>query len=142
PVGTATWIDATVEKGKTYFYRIIEVNSSGVESAPSPVARITVTSSFLPSPPAAFQATLTPKGVSLTWKPSTSPDARAYLLYRAPYKGAQFSRIGQGPVAGTSALDEKGKKDNFYAVATVDSSGNESARVTSSVTVPGTRAAQ
>jgi fibronectin type 3 domain-containing protein len=142
PVGSATWIDGTVEKGRTYFYRIIEVNSSGVESAPSPVAKVTVTSSVPPLPPTAFQAVLTPKGVSLTWKASSSPDARGYFLYRAPYKGAQLSRLGQGPVAGASFLDQKGAKDNFYAVATLDSSGNESVRVTASVTATDKRAGQ
>ena len=142
PVGTVTWIDDKVEEGKTYLYRIIEVNSSGVESAPSPVAKLTVTSSIPPAPPASLSAVLTPKGVALTWKPSSSADVRTYRVYRAPYKGAQFSRISPAPVAGTSLLDPKGARDNVYAVAAVDASGNESARVTAPVTIPDQKAGQ
>ena len=136
PVKTVTWIDTTVEKGKTYSYRIIEVNASGVESTPSPVATLTVTSNIPPAAPASLSAELTPKGVSLSWQPSPSTDTRGYFIYRAPYKGAQFSRLTAQPVTGTSWLDSKGTKDAVYAVSSLDSSGNEGARVTASVTVP------
>ena len=136
PVKTVTWIDTGVEKGKTYSYRIIEVNGSGVESAPSPVATLTVTSSIPPAPPASLSAELTPKGVSLSWEPSPSADTRGYYVYRAPYKGAQFTRVTAQPVSGTSWLDAKGTKDAVYAVSSLDASGNEGARVTAPVTVP------
>ena len=142
PVGTVTWIDATVEKGKTYSYRVIEVNGSGVESAPSPVATLTVTSSAPPAPPASLSAVLTPKGVSLTWGPSPSTDTRGYYVYRAPYKGAQFTRATAQPVSGTTWLDAKGTRDTVYAVASLDVSGNEGPRSTASVAVPGQKAAQ
>jgi large repetitive protein len=133
PKATVTWIDATVEKGKTYAYRIIEVNSSGVPSTPSPLATLTVTSSIPPVPPASLHAEMTPKGVALTWAASPSPDTRGYIVFRAPYKGAQLARLTPAPVTGTSWLDQKGTNDNFYAVAAQDSSGNESGRVTASV---------
>jgi fibronectin type 3 domain-containing protein len=142
PRGTVAWIDATVEKGKTYTYRIIEVNSSGVASAPSPLATLTVTSTVPPSPPASLRAEITPKGVLLTWAPSPTADTRGYLIFRAPYKGAQLARVTPAPVTGTSWLDAKGTKDTFYAVAVRDASGNESTRVTTSVTVGNKKAAQ
>src|SRR5208283_3557167 len=62
PAATVTWIDPSAAKGKTYTYRVIEVNGIGVESAPSPLARLTVTSSVSPDPPASLSAELTPKG--------------------------------------------------------------------------------
>jgi large repetitive protein len=136
PVKTVTWTDTTVEKGKTYSYRIIEVNSSGVESAPSPVATVTVTSTMPPAPPASLSAQLTPKGVSLAWQPSPSPDTRGYFVYRAPYKGAQFSRLTPKPLADTSWLDPNGTKDAVYAVSSLDASGNEGSRATAAVVVP------
>lgn len=142
PKETVTWIDTTVEKGKTYTYRIIEVNSSGVASAPSPLATLTVTSSIPPAPPASVRAALTPKGVALTWELSPTADTRGYIFYRAPYKGAQFSRVTPAPVTGTSWLDPKGSRDNVYAVAASDASGNESARVTVSVSTQDQRATQ
>jgi fibronectin type 3 domain-containing protein len=137
PAATVTWVDAAAAKGKTYTYRVIEVNGTGVESAPSPEATLTVTSSIPPDPPAALTAELTPKGVSLTWPPSPSADTRGYLVYRAPYRGAQLSRLTPAPIPGTSFLDAKGGKDNLYAVSTVDVSGNESVSVSASVAVPG-----
>jgi fibronectin type 3 domain-containing protein len=142
PVGTATWIDATVQRGKTYSYRVIEVNGAGVESAPSPIATLTVTSSVPPAPPTSLSAVPAEKGITLTWGASPSADTRGYIVYRAPYKGAQFVRITPTPVAGTSRLDPKGATDNVYAVATVDVSGNEGPRVTAPVTVSSGKARQ
>ncbi len=142
PAGTVTWIDPAAAKGKTYTYRVIEVNGLGVESAPSPEAKITVTSSIPPDPPASLSAELTPKGVALTWPGSSSPDTRGYLIYRAPYKGAQFTRVTPAPISGTAWIDTKGGKDNLYAVAAVDVSGNEGARVSAPVKVPGPKGTQ
>ncbi|HVO37767.1 MAG TPA: hypothetical protein VMV03_01955 [Spirochaetia bacterium] len=136
PRQTVTWIDATAEKGKTYTYRVIEVNSSGVESAPSPLATLTVTSSIQPARPSSVSAALGPKGVTLTWAAPPSSDTRGYLVYRAPYKGAQFIRVTPAPITGTSWLDEKGGKDNVYGLSIVDTSGNESTRTTVAVTSP------
>lgn len=142
PAGTVAWIDATAAKGKTYTYRVIEVNGLGVESAPSPEATITVTSSMPPDPPASLSAELAPKGVALTWPASSSPDTRGYLIYRAPYTGAQFSRVTPAPISGTTWIDAQGGKDNLYAVAAVDVSGNEGARVSAPVKVPGEKGTQ
>ena len=136
PAAIVTWIDPAAAKGKTYTYRVIEVNGIGVESAPSPLARLTVTSNISPDPPVSFSAELTPKGVTLKWAPSPSPDTTDYLVYRAPYKEAQFMRVTPAPVPDTTWMDAKGGKDNFYAVATVDVSGNEGRRITAAVTVP------
>ncbi len=137
PVGTVTWIDDTVQKGRTYSYRVIEVNGAGVESAASPVATLTVTSSIPPAPPPSLSAAPAARGIGLTWAPSPSADTRGYVVYRAAYKGAQFARITAAPVTGTSWVDAKGTVDNVYAVAAVDTSGNEGTRVTAAVTVPG-----
>ncbi len=142
PVGTATWIDSTVQKGKTYSYRIIEVNGIGVEGAPSPVATLTVTSSIPPAPPSSLTAAPAQKGIALTWSAPASADTVGYLVYRAPYKGAQFSRLTPKPVSGTTWTDPTGTKDNVYAVAAVDSSGNEGQRVTAAVTVPAATSAK
>jgi hypothetical protein len=57
-------------------------------------------------------------------------------VYRAAYKGAQLVRLTPAPVTGTAWVDAQGGKDNLYAVATVDVSGNEGPRVTAPVTVP------
>ncbi len=62
PAGTVTWIDATAAKGRTYTYRVIEVNGLGVESAPSPEATLTVTSSIPPDPPASLSRGAHPEG--------------------------------------------------------------------------------
>lgn len=142
PVGTATWVDATVHAGATYTYRVIEVNGSGVESAPSPTAVITVTSSIPPAPPSGLAAVMTPKGVSLDWKASGSTDVRGYVVYRAPYKGAQFARVTQTPVTASPWLDPRGTKDFVYAVSAFDASGNESARATTGVSVPSEKGGQ
>jgi large repetitive protein len=142
PAATVTWIDPSAAKGKTFTYRVIEVNGIGVESAPSPEAKVTVTSSIPPDPPASLTAELTTKGVTLSWPAAPSPDTLGYVVYRAPYKGAQFSRLTPAPLSVTSWADPKGGKDSFYAVATVDVSGNEGPRVSAPVTVPAQKVTQ
>jgi hypothetical protein len=133
PAETTKWEDASATGGVTYVYRVLEVSRAGLESASSPEARITVTSSIPPGPPAALVATLTPRGVSLAWKAPTTGGVTGYLIYRAPYQGAQFSRISAAPVQDTTWLDTKGQKENAYAVSAMDASANESTRVTAGV---------
>ncbi len=142
PAATVTWTDPAAAKGKTYTYRVIEVNGIGVESKPSPEATVTVTSNISPDPPVSLTAELTAKGVALRWALSPSPDATGYLVYRAPYEGAQFARVTPTPVPGTTWMDAKGGKENLYAVATVDVSGNEGRRTTATVKVPEQKAGQ
>jgi fibronectin type 3 domain-containing protein len=136
PAGTVTWIDTSATKGKTYTYRVVEVNGIGVESTTAPEATLTVTSTLPPAPPADLTAELTPKGVSLTWAAGPSGDTLGYLVYRAPYKGAQYARVTPRPLTDPSWLDAKGGKDNLYAVSVVDVSGNEGPRATTSVKSP------
>jgi fibronectin type 3 domain-containing protein len=136
PAAVTRWEDATVAKGTTYTYRLLEVSSAGLESAPSPEATVTATTSVPPGPPQELAAILTPKGVTLSWKASASSDIAGYVISRAPYTGAQFTRLTAAPLKDTSWLDARGQKENVYAVAAVDTSGNESARVIAVVKMP------
>jgi fibronectin type 3 domain-containing protein len=129
PADTTKWEDPSAAGGVTYTYRVLEVSRAGLESAPSPEARITVTSSIPPGPPAGLAAELTPRGVSLSWRAPASAGVTGYLIYRAPYQGAQYSRISAAPVKDTEWVDTKGQKENAYAVSAIDASANESTRV-------------
>ena len=136
PAAVTRWEDATVAKGTTYTYRILEVSAAGLESAPSPEATATATTSIPPGSPLELTAILTPKGVTLSWKASASSDIAGYVISRAPYAGAQFTRLTAAPVKGTSWLDAGGQKENIYTVAAVDTSANESVRVSAPVKMP------
>ena len=133
PAGTTQWEDASAVKGSTYTYRVLEVSHAGLESAPSPEAAITVTSSIPPGPPTGLVAELTQKGVSLAWKAPASDDVAGYIVYRAAYQGAQFIRLTSTPVKDTAWVDIKGQKENLYAVSVIDTSANESPRAAAGV---------
>jgi fibronectin type 3 domain-containing protein len=139
PAGTTKWEDSSAAKGGTYTYRVLEVSHAGLESAPSPEAVITVTSSIPPGPPTGLVAELTQKGVSLTWKAPASGDGPAsgdiagYIVYRAAWQGAQFVRLTSTPVKDTAWADAKGRKENLYAVSAIDTSANESQRASAVV---------
>lgn len=68
--------------------------------------------------------------VSLSWKPSKSPDVVGYNIYRSEQKRGGYSKLNDSLDPFTNYADQtvQGGKTYYYATTAVDSSGNESRR--------------
>jgi hypothetical protein len=57
-------------------------------------------------PPSGLAASLTPRGLRLTWTPSPDGDLLGYHVYRASSDAGPFTRVtGSSPISGTSFDD-------------------------------------
>ncbi|UCE02410.1 MAG: VCBS repeat-containing protein [Candidatus Latescibacterota bacterium] len=85
-----------------------------------------------PSPPTDLHADVGgPDFVRLSWLPSPSGDVAGYNVYRAPDASGPWSRANQDVVTSASFFGDRGLEGSttyHYAVASIDTSGNESAQ--------------
>ena len=121
-----SWLDETVERGKTYIYRITHLDTSDNESEPSKEIKVIPTDVLPPEPPKGVKAEFTGRGVFISWEQSLSEDTEGYYLYRAAYKGGAWQRITEKPLTKTEYFDRRGREGFQYGISALDTSGNES----------------
>ncbi|MGW5472361.1 fibronectin type III domain-containing protein [Streptomyces chartreusis] len=123
-VTATSWLDTTARENLEYSYWVTAVDTVGNASAKSPgvyVAR----GDWAPSAPIGVTATTTSGGVTLTWKPATTPVTEDLSRFRI-YRNGRFVeelRAGQ-----TSYTDSHVRHSTSYAytVTAVDTLGQES----------------
>jgi fibronectin type 3 domain-containing protein len=109
-VSKTEYVDETVEKDTSYYYKIRAYNERGIQSEFSPV--VEAKTAVTPNPPVILKTEGRVKGISLVWSPGPgSGDLRlkGYRLYRAkseqgPYReiaSLQTTNLGDA----TAALD-------------------------------------
>ncbi len=83
-----------------------------------------------PATPSGLAAALQPGGVRLQWTPNSEPDLAGYHVYRATAQAGPFVRIDGVTVAANEFTDANAPDSAslWYAVSSVDATGNESAR--------------
>lgn len=99
---------APIQDASTYYYRVIAVSASGLESAPGSV-RESMTAP--PPPPVSRLAARSGevRCVPLTWEPSADKDVVRYELYRAPAENGPYAKVGTvEPRTQTTYLDGGG----------------------------------
>jgi len=101
------------------------VDSSGNEGPPSAEAALVPTDLEPPEPPARLTARRLPRGVELQWSPAAAGDLAGYVIYRAAYPGAPLQPLARQPADAVRYVDRLGQESRQYAVAAIDSSGNE-----------------
>ncbi len=123
----ADFVDAGIEYGKTYRYRVQSL-AGAAESEPGAEVSFTPEDRFPPAVPAGVTAVVSTGSVELAWERNTEADFAAYRVYRAVDGGA-FEKIGESGVT-PSFSDRKieAGRTYQYAVSSVDDKGNESAR--------------
>jgi len=116
----------------THKLRVVRTGTRNAESSGNDIVidSLVVTDVTAPATPADFATSVERGGIGLTWTPSTSADTVGYRVYRA---------FGTGPLADISGAAGLETTAHFldvgldlgasyrFAVAAVDSSGNESA---------------
>jgi fibronectin type 3 domain-containing protein len=128
PLTGATYDDADVLPGTTYFYRVVGVDPHGHETASSDVVSATpVGIPGRPAAPTGLVATATAGGVALDWADNAEPALAGYHVYRATAPAGPFERITTALVAASAYADSGLPATPFsYVVTAVDDRGRES----------------
>lgn len=122
------FVDATVQVGQTYFYRVCGVDFFGRESEPSPPQSITVQPLIALDPPEGVAAAVDGATVRLIWKPVTDASVKGYHVYRSDSAVGNFRRLTAQPVSAPTYLDRDLEEGSFfyYRITSVDAEGKES----------------
>ncbi len=126
PQKVHTWIDSSAQKGTTYAYALVAVDSTGNKSTPR-VKKFLVHDRISPASPRDLLAQVTPQGVRISWGRVIAKDLAGFNVYRSSIPTGVFKKINTRPVKKREYLDATGKKNLWYKVRAVDTSGNESA---------------
>ncbi len=126
PSTVHTWIDSSVEKGKTVTYAVVAVDSAGNKSEMR-VKQFLAHDRISPPAPRDLLAQVTPQGVRVSWGRVIATDLAGFNVYRCSIPTGIFKKINAAPVKKREFLDTAGKKNLWYKVRAVDTSGNESA---------------
>jgi len=123
----ASYIDAGLVNGTTYYYVVSAVNAVG-ESGNSSQVSATPASGTTPAPPTGLSAQTDNHNIRLNWKKSTSPNITQNKVYRSTVNGGPYTLIATIPAA-TSYTDTglTIRTTYYYVVTAVNSSGQESA---------------
>lgn len=135
---TAGYQDSAVEFGKKYFYSLVSVDQSGMESrvaGPYPIGPIQNT--LIPLPPKEVKVALEELEkdhryqVRITWEDPLWEDVAFINIYRSTEEGLKGKRIAQVKKGVKEYLDaDVAEKQNearyYYLLTSVDSRGKES----------------
>lgn len=147
PYNQTAYLDADIQRGICYYYRITALDRSGNESPQSGPAVIIPRDNTAPGKLDQLSAAVDAKKlfVALTWQASTVPDLNGYHVYRGKSK-SELTRITAAPVTQNrnGGYTDTGFKDRglypgdtlVYAVTAVDSSFNEGEKAYAEVIIP------
>ena len=126
-----SFVDAGVEAGLEYLYRVAGVNAAGEGPLSAPV-RLVVPAERLEAPPG-LAAEYTGEGIELTWGAPTNAATTGYVIYRGEFRGdgspsdgrvSQHAEIaaGDGPATYLDTGVDEGARYR-YRVAAVNATG-------------------
>lgn len=122
-----TWLDDTVQPGRTYRYRLVGVGPDGREGRPSSelAVRIGVVTQRTPAAPEWDGYLPLDDGVGLKWSAREGEDVIAWNIYRKTPPDTEFSLVGSS--RGTSFHDRGLEPDRLYVyvLTALDSGFNE-----------------
>ncbi len=111
PVVNPIFLDDRVEDGKTYFYYVIAVSQTGVESEDGNPAILFIEAMVPPTPPSNLRAVVMDdqSGVRLEWDSSDKDELfNTYVVLRRIHSEARnraFSQVNRGRVIESSLID-------------------------------------
>lgn len=131
PTEERSWTDASARPGDTWCYvvRAVAATDPVIESRSSEEACLDVRDVSPPAAPFGLTVLARESGLEVSWSPSAEPDLARYLLYRGP-AGAPLEPLAEVAAGQTVFLDRSAQPGvaYLYALAAVDTAGNESPR--------------
>jgi fibronectin type 3 domain-containing protein len=128
-IGTSTnpsYLDGTIEYGKTYSYYVQSVRKTGdtfAESEISGINAFTPKDKFPPAVPMGLLSVPGTQSIELVWQPNGEKDFASYRIYR---DGQRIAADVTAPAFSDRNV-KQGVKYN-YQISAVDTAGNESAK--------------
>ena len=126
----------------SFAYRAIAKEFNGAVAVATPSKTITVaaapTDTAPPPAPTGLVADPGDASVHLTWSAVSATDLAGYNVYQATSSGGPWAKVTASPIIATS-YDAAGLANGttyWFAIASVDTSGNESSRSTSNSATP------
>lgn len=125
PIGGTKWaetsyVDNTVEKGKTYYYQVRSIRMSReipMESLQSPMVSANLSAARWPPPEEVKATPAGPRAISVIWEPVKLEGYETrYNVYRSE-SGQPFEKINTEPIRGSRMLDRKITKGKSYRYA-------------------------
>jgi hypothetical protein len=130
PLEKAEFPDKDFAFGRTYryFVRAVLESTHPVESDDSESAEVTAEDVFPPAPPSGLTAIGGPGFIALSWEAGRESDLAGYRVWRRVAGEADFVLVASLPETASSFSDSKVEKSKRYeyAIAALDSAGNES----------------
>ncbi len=126
-----SFLDAGLNNGTPYWYRVTTVDLAGTESDASGVVTVTPRDTTPPAPPSGLNAEVKgPKQAVVTWKVNMEPDMASYDVYRGFGVEGPFEKLPGMPLSAdvmtyTDTAVPEGKAI-FYRLTATDTTGNES----------------
>jgi outer membrane protein assembly factor BamB len=132
---TESFVDSTISPGQTYYYAISMYSADGRKSPVSEAFQIS-SEDNAPVTSSSFGSELTGfKSVRLTWLQNSEADLGGYKIYRGVTGSGSTSLLTEiGIVTTYTDTDNLSNFTNYtYELAAVDTNGNESPRISTSV---------
>lgn len=124
------YVDASVVRNASYWYRVSAVDVNGNESPPSEPVAGTALDVTPPAVPQGFKVRELDTGhdLEISWKANTEDDLAGYTLYRAADPEGPFEAVASLQAGATSYLDTGLVQGQwyYYRLTALDTTGNES----------------
>ena len=132
-IQTLAMDDTTFDIGVTYSYfgRVSATESSPYqESGDSNVIKLTTTDTLPPAPPRGLVIVTGPDIISLSWEANLESDFGGYRVWRRTEGSDEFTALTKEPFPENTYTDTDVEKNvrYYYAITSMDESGNESQR--------------
>src|SRR3954471_13560875 len=133
PITASTFTDNSVKDGTTPYYKITAVDLSGNSSSSTTV---TVQDTTAPAAVGFVSVTTSTSSVKLDWSSISASDLAGYDVYRSATADGPYVKLTPTPRTSSDFTDSTAPVGvvSYYRVVAVDTSGNESAPVTTSGT--------
>lgn len=120
------FIDENVELLNNYTYFVQSIDTAGNASEYGVSESITVKDLYPPPSIPFLTAVELKPGVKIDWVRVIEPDLQGYNVYRSLLPNGVYEKLNNSPLTETTYFDSSGKKEFFYKVRAIDTSGNES----------------
>ncbi len=129
---------AGLTNGTTVWFAVTSIDANGNESDPSTAVSATPADSTAPPAPTGLTVTPGDEQVELGWDPVTAEDLAGYRVLRALDASGPWTTLNATPTPETSYVDRDVENETtyWYAVVSVDESGNQSAPLEPMQAVP------
>lgn len=124
-INTNRYLDKTCERGKKYFYFVSGVDSVGNQGEQLKF-EIIPKDIMAPPVPKGLKVIYDKKRVNLTWEKVMADDLVGYNVYRSHLPTGIYEKLNKTILKNESFSDLDGKRDYYYRVSSLDTSGNES----------------